>query len=115
MPRTASEQTQTRLQCGARESFGRHTRTASERAVRQESSNDVDYQRIASCKASRSWLRQSGITMPKAACILALESTELRGLRAGVKYCSDVIPTTRLAFSGPPNSPLSAGQASRAS
>src|SRR5271157_226168 len=74
-----------------------------------------DYQRIASCMASRNWVRQSGNAIPNAAWTLALQSTELRGLRAGVWYCSEVIATTRLAFSGPPNSPVSAGQARSAS
>src|SRR5208283_2599217 len=89
-----------------------------ERRVRElfrNRNDDIDYQRIASCKASRNWFRQSGIVIPNAARTLALQSTELRGLRAGVWNCSLVIPTTRLAFSGPPNSPVSAGQASSSS
>ena len=48
--------------------------------------------------ASRSWLRQSGSITPNVACTLALESTEFRGRRAGVWYCSVVMATTRLAF-----------------
>src|ERR1019366_3057866 len=70
----------------------------------------ANHQRTASCKARRSWARQSGSRNPNVENSLALESSEFSGLRAGTLYCSLVMGTTRLAIRGDPNSPVPAGQ-----